>query len=70
MEVVTRAGRVPLSRRIRFQQKHDGTWSLPSGAIEPGENSDQAVVRGVREESGLDVSRKGLSGPFPPITNH
>jgi 8-oxo-dGTP pyrophosphatase MutT (NUDIX family) len=41
--------------RVLFQKKHDGTWSLPAGAIEPGENPAQAIVRGVQEETGLKV---------------
>ena len=36
--------------RVLFQKKQDGTWSLPPGSIEPGENPAQAVVREVQEE--------------------
>ncbi|MQA88434.1 MAG: NUDIX domain-containing protein [Streptosporangiales bacterium] len=32
-----------------------GLWSLPGGRTEPGETDEQAVVREVREETGLDV---------------
>jgi len=40
---------------ILFQKKRDGTWSLPAGAIEPGENPAQAIVREVQEETSLKV---------------
>lgn len=33
----------------------DNRWSLPGGAIDPGETPSQAVVREVREETGLIV---------------
>lgn len=39
--------------RLLLQEKHDGSWSLPAGAIEPGESPEDAVVREVAEETGL-----------------
>ena len=45
-------------RLLLIQRGHDphrGLWSLPGGRIEPGESAEQAVVREVREETGLDV---------------
>ena len=45
-------------RLLLIQRGHDphrGRWSLPGGRIEPGESPEQAVVREVREETGLDV---------------
>jgi 8-oxo-dGTP pyrophosphatase MutT (NUDIX family) len=43
------------SGRILFQQLHDDSWSLPAGALEPGESPAQGVVREVEEETGLVV---------------
>lgn len=50
--------------RILFQRQHDGTWSLPAGAIEPGENPAQAIVREVREETSLEVNPERIIGIF------
>ena len=33
----------------------DERWSLPGGAIDPGEKPAEAIVREVKEETGLDV---------------
>ena len=41
--------------RILLQQQHDGAWSLPAGAIEPGETPAEAIAREVMEETGLVV---------------
>ncbi len=51
--VITAEGRVVLVRRARAPLA--GHWSLPGGAVEVGETLEQAVVREVREETGLDV---------------
>lgn len=39
--------------RILLQQNKEGIWNLPAGAVDPGESPAQAVVREVREETGL-----------------
>src|SRR6185295_299752 len=39
--------------RILIQRTRHGTWSLPAGAIEPGESPARAAVREVYEETGL-----------------
>ena len=42
--------------RLLLQEKSSGEgWSLPAGAIEPGESPEQAVRREVLEETGLVV---------------
>jgi ADP-ribose pyrophosphatase YjhB (NUDIX family) len=47
------AGRLLLVQR--GHDPHAGRWTLPGGRVEPGETREQAVVREIREEAGLDV---------------
>jgi ADP-ribose pyrophosphatase YjhB (NUDIX family) len=42
--------------------KFKGYWVLPGGKVDLGEHPEQAVVREVREETGLDVEVQGLLG--------
>ncbi len=52
--VVLRAdGAVLLVQRARPPAA--GTWTLPGGKVEPGESLDSAVVRELREETGLSA---------------
>lgn len=37
-------------------------WELPGGAAEPGESPAEAVIREVREETGLDVVVEKMTG--------
>ncbi|WP_284036251.1 NUDIX hydrolase [Neobacillus sp. 114] len=39
-----------------------GKWSLPAGFVEEGETADEAVLREVKEETGIACTVKGLIG--------
>jgi ADP-ribose pyrophosphatase YjhB (NUDIX family) len=54
------AGRLLLVKR--GHEPEAGRWSLPGGRVDPGESDRQAVVREVREETGLWVEPGRLVG--------
>jgi ADP-ribose pyrophosphatase YjhB (NUDIX family) len=53
-------GRILLIKRGHAPEA--GRWSLPGGRVEAGETDQQALVREVREETGLAVSTGELVG--------
>jgi ADP-ribose pyrophosphatase YjhB (NUDIX family) len=51
--------------RILLQRRSDnGRWGLPGGSVEIGESVGEAIVREVREETGLDVKIERLIGVY------
>jgi 8-oxo-dGTP diphosphatase len=58
--IVIDKGAILLVKRDREPAK--GQWSLPGGRVERGESLREAVVREVREETGIDVDVDGLIG--------
>jgi 8-oxo-dGTP diphosphatase len=41
-----------------------GYWALPGGRVDLGESAEQAIVREVKEETGLDVDIVGKVGEY------
>jgi 8-oxo-dGTP diphosphatase len=58
--VLDDAGRLLLIRRGHAPSA--GLWSVPGGRVEPGETLPEAVVREVREETGLAVRPGPVAG--------
>lgn len=57
---IFRQGRVLIVRRARSPAR--GLYTLPGGGVELGETLHQAVVREIREETGLDIEPVALAG--------
>jgi len=63
--VVIRDGRVLLIRRGKEPLR--GRWLVPGGTVELGETLEEAVVREVREETGLEVAPREVLTVFDRI---
>ena len=56
---------------VLLQRRDDnGKWGLPGGGVEPGESVTVAIVREVREETGLEVRPVRLIGVYSDPVHH
>ncbi|MEM4733021.1 MAG: NUDIX hydrolase [Candidatus Bathyarchaeia archaeon] len=56
--IIINDGKILLEKRKSPPAK--GKWSVPGGLVELGEKIEQAVIREVKEETGLDVASPRL----------
>ena len=58
-----------LKANAQIQKKNGGTYDIPKGRIDPGENAWQAAVREAFEEASLILGHQEvIAGPFKSIT--
>lgn len=50
-------GRFLITKRVMTKAWAPGWWEVSGGAVQAGEASEDAVIREVKEETGLDVSK-------------
>jgi len=60
--LISENNRVMLCRLSNRVAKWTGYWTLPGGGVEFGESPEQAMMREVREETGLQVESRGVAG--------
>lgn len=55
--VVRPDGRFLITKRVMTKAWAPGWWEVSGGAVQAGEASEDAVIREVKEETGLDVTK-------------
>lgn len=60
--------RILLGKRAKDPGR--GEWVIPGGRINYGETIEQAGVREIREETGLEIEIKGRLGVYEMIDDH
>ena len=63
--VIVDNGRILLARRTNPPMQ--GEWSIPGGLVESGETIKEAVIREVREETGLEIEPVQLVEVFERV---
>ena len=53
---------VLLTRRAEHMRNHPGQWALPGGAVDAGETPEQAALRELQEEVGLQLDGSAVLG--------
>lgn len=56
--IIEDGGQVLACRR-RIERDSGGLWEFPGGKLEPGETADEALVREIREELGINAHSVG-----------
>lgn len=57
-------GRVLILKRVSTDRAFPGKWDLPGGKVDKGESLQEAIVREVKEETGLDVTVSKYAGVY------
>ena len=55
--IIRSDGKFLITQRVMTKEWAPGWWVNPGGAVKAGESSLEAVIREVKEETGLDVSK-------------
>ena len=59
-----------LTRRAASLGRHAGQWALPGGRIDPGETAEQAALRELFEEVGLQLTSHDILGRLDDYVTH
>ena len=59
-----------LTRRAASLGRHAGQWALPGGRIDPGESAEQAALRELFEEVGLQLESHDILGRLDDYVTH
>jgi 8-oxo-dGTP pyrophosphatase MutT (NUDIX family) len=68
--IVMHRDHVLIVRRSMTEKFLPGVWSLPCGKVDAGENPRDAVLRELREETGLDGTVIRFAGTSPPFQSN
>ncbi|MDO3660980.1 NUDIX domain-containing protein [Bacillus sp. C28GYM-DRY-1] len=49
---------------LLMKRADNGLWGIPSGHVEPGESAEQAIIREIKEETGLTVKVSKMRGVY------
>jgi ADP-ribose pyrophosphatase YjhB (NUDIX family) len=59
-----------LSSVLLVRRRDNGQWQIPGGLLEPDEELEAGLIREIREESGLTIAPRRLSGVYKNVRLH
>jgi len=62
--------KILLFKRSDDSKVFPGFWSIPGGHVDEGEDVLTAIIREVKEETGIDVSSKNVKLKYHALHNH
>lgn len=65
--VIIHDGKILLLKKIQPSADGFGNWELPGGGMEYHEGPDEALIREIREETGLELASYHISATFHVI---
>ena len=68
--IIIKTNKILLQRRTDDLKTHKGKWTTPSGMVKINEHPQDAVIREVKEELGIDVEILSVIPSIDSFPNH
>lgn len=68
--IIVKDNKILLQRRTDDLETHNGKWTTPSGTVKINEHPQDAIIREVKEELGVDIEIISVIPSIDSFPNH